>query len=38
MLAIAMGGTGLFALICIVLLMPPMWGAMYASYRDVFAD
>ncbi|BCS34312.1 hypothetical protein TBR22_A35420 [Luteitalea sp. TBR-22] len=38
MLAIAIGGASLFALICIVLLMPPMWGAMYASYRDVFGD
>lgn len=35
---IALGGSTLFALICFVLLMPAMWGAMHASYRDVFGD
>jgi uncharacterized membrane protein len=34
--AVLLGGTGLFALFCILLLMPSAWGAMYASYEDVF--
>ena len=36
--AILFGGTGLFALFCILLLMPAAWGAMYASYDDVFGE
>ena len=36
MAVVVIGGTGCFALLCILLLIPPMWGAMYASYEDVF--
>jgi hypothetical protein len=35
---VLLGGTGLFTLLCMFLFMPAAWGAMYASYRDVFAD
>ncbi len=31
------GGAGLFTALCMLLVMPVAWGAMYASYRDVFA-
>ena len=34
--AVIIGGTGLFAAGCLVLLCPASWGAMYASYRDVY--
>lgn len=33
---VAIGGTACFALLCMVLLLPAAWGAMYASYEDVF--
>jgi uncharacterized membrane protein len=33
---VLLGGTGLFAFLCILLIMPSAWGAMYASYEDVF--
>ena len=36
MAVVVIGGTGCFAMLCILLLIPPMWGAMYASYEDVF--
>jgi hypothetical protein len=36
--AALLGGTGLFAFFGIVLLMPSAWGAMYASYEDVFGQ
>jgi uncharacterized membrane protein len=36
MAVVVIGGTGCFALLCILLLIPTMWGAMYASYEDVF--
>ena len=35
---VLIGGTGLFTLSCMFLLMPAAWGAMYASYRDVFHE
>jgi hypothetical protein len=35
---IAVGGTGLFALCGMVVIMPATWAAMYASYRDVFEE
>lgn len=36
-LAIAViAATGIFAGVCILLLMPSVWATMYASYRDVF--
>ena len=34
--AVLLGGTGIFAIFCILLLIPAAWGAMYASYEDVF--
>jgi membrane-anchored glycerophosphoryl diester phosphodiesterase (GDPDase) len=34
---VLIGGTGLFTLLCMLLFMPAAWGAMHASYRDVFA-
>jgi hypothetical protein len=33
---VTIGGTALFALLCTMLVMPAAWGAMYASYEDVF--
>ncbi len=36
--AVTIGGTLLFAVLCMFLLMPAAWGAMYASYRDVFGE
>jgi hypothetical protein len=36
--AVLLGGTGLFAFVCILLLLPAAWGAMYASYDDVFGE
>ena len=35
--AIAIAGTGVFVVLCILLLMPAAWGAMYASYEQVVA-
>ena len=35
---VTIGGTALFTILCAVLLMPAAWGAMYASYEDVFGD
>ena len=34
---VAIGGTALFTFLCTILVMPAAWGAMYASYEDVFA-
>lgn len=34
--AVLIGGTGLFTFLCMLLFMPASWGAMHASYRDVF--
>ncbi len=34
--AVLLGGTGLFAVVGILLLLPATWGAMYASYEDAF--
>jgi len=33
---VTIGGTALFTVLCVMLLMPAGWGAMYASYDDVF--
>lgn len=33
---VLLGGTALFAFFSMLLFMPSVWGAMYASYEDVF--
>ncbi len=33
---VSIGGTALFTVLCLFLFMPAAWGAMYASYGDVF--
>lgn len=38
MAVVMLGGTGLFACLCLLLLMPAAWGAMYASYEDTFGQ
>lgn len=38
MAVVMLGGTGLFAFLCLLLLMPAAWGAMYASYDDTFGQ
>ena len=35
---VAVGGTGLFALCGMLVILPTTWAAMYASYRDVFEE
>ena len=35
---VAIGGSALFTILCMLLLMPAAWGAMYASYEDVFGQ
>lgn len=35
---VLIGGTALFTFLCVLVFMPTMWGAMYASYRDVFGE
>ncbi|AMY11374.1 putative integral membrane protein [Luteitalea pratensis] len=33
---VAIGGTALFACLCFLPMIPAAWGAMYASYEDIF--
>jgi hypothetical protein len=35
---VLIGSTVIFTLLCAVLLLPAAWGAMYASYEDVFGE
>lgn len=35
---VTIGGSALFTLLCMFLLMPTTWASMYTSYEDVFGD
>lgn len=38
LVVVLVGGTGLFLFLCVLILLPVMWSAMYVSYADVFED